>query len=396
MKTAVQKQNFGEIVMIIACVVSVLKNMIDSSLLLKPQLYILTKILLIIFFVCMVYKIFTQKYTFIKLIILLIIGAMCAYSNLTLKYYIFFYSFVFICGLQKVDINKILKASIVTKISMLSSHILIYFIFYFIKPEVIVYFYRNGVERQSFFFGHPNVFTAYLAWACLEIIYVYHKKLKAWHYLLIELINMFFYYFTNSNTGTIVVTGVVILSLLRSKNIKAVEKALSIISKYGFLLASVFFYVIARIYPLLNASGRELWENFDKALTGRLMFGAYTVDLYGITWFGRFLNTPSKSFWRGHWIDNIYFDNSYFEYMFRMGIIFLIIISVALIIYNNKMTYMDNLLICALIYYGVMEGYIVNVFICFPLMLIGKCMFEKNQEELRKLKEEESALWMQY
>lgn len=396
METDEQKQNFGEIVMIIACVVSVLKNMIDSSELLKPQLHMLSKVFLVIFFVCIVYKIFIQKYTFLNLIILLVLGAICAYSNLTLKYYSFFYSYIFICGLQNVDINKILKASIVTKSIMLSIHIIMYFILFFMKPEVIVFFYRNGIERQSFFFGHPNTFTAFLAWTCLEIIYVYYKKLKVWHYLIIELINVVFYYFTNSNTGTIVVTGVIILSLLRSRNIKILEKTLSVLSKYGFLFASIFFYIIVRIYPLLKGNGIKLWENFDKALTGRLMFGAYTIDLYGITWFGRFLNTPSKSLWRGHWLDTIYFDNSYFEYMFRMGAIFLIIISLALIIYNSKMTYMDNLLICALIYYGVMEGYIINVFICFPLMLIGKFILEKKEEELRELKEEEEPLWMQY
>lgn len=396
MKTVVQKQNLGEIVMMTACVVSVLKNIIDSSLLLKPQLYILTRVLLVIFFMCMVYKFFVQKYTFINLVILLVVGAICAYSNFMLKYYYFFYSFIFICGLQNVDINKILKASIVTKVIMLSFHVLAYFILYFMKPGLVVYFYRDGVERQSFFFGHPNVFTAYLAWTCLEIIYVYHDKFKVWHYLLIQLVNMMFYYFTNSNTGTIVVTGVVILSLLRNKNIKVLQKVVSSFSKYGFLAASVFFYIVARIYPLLNAGGRKLWETFDKALTGRLMFGAYTVDLYGITWLGRLLNTPDKSFWRGRWFDIIYFDNSFYEYLFKMGAIFLIIISISLIIYNYKMSYMDNLFMCALIYYGIMESYIVNVFICFPFMLIGKFMFEKNEEGLTKLKEEVVPLWMQY
>lgn len=399
MNTAVQKRNFGEIVMIIACAVSVLKNIIDSSELLKPQLHILSKVLLIIFFICIVYKLLAQKYTFIKLIILLIIGAICAYSSIALEYYSFFYSFVFICSMQNVDINKILKASIVTKIIMLSFHVLIYIVVYFIKPELVVFIYRNGIQRQSFFFGHPNVFTAYLAWTCLEIIYVYHRKLKIWHYLIIGLVNIVFYNFTNSNTGTIVVTVVIIFSLLRNKDIKSLKKLVNIFSKYGFLLVSVFFYLIAGIYTLLNGNLKQLWETFDKSLTGRLMYGAYTIDIYGITWFGRFLNTPSKSYWRGHWLDTIYFDNSFYNYLFKMGTVFLIIISIALIIYNYKMSYMDKLLICALIYYGIMEAYIVNVFICFPLMLIGKYMFQKcktNEEEQRNLKEKEEYLWMRY
>lgn len=397
METDIQKQNFGEIVMIVACVVSVLKNIIDSSDLLKPQLHMLSKVYLVIFFICIVYKLFIQKYTFLNLIILLVLGAIFAYSNITLKYYSFFYSYIFICGLQNVDINKILKASIFTKSIMLAIHIIMYIILFFMKPAAIVFFYRNGIERQSFFFGHPNTFTAFLAWTCLEIIYVYYKKLKVWHYLIIELITVAFYYFTNSNTGTIVITGVIILSLFRNKNIRLLQNVLRMFSKYGFLAASAFFYIIAKIYPFLNGNLKTMWENFDKALTGRLLFGAYTVDLYGITWFGRFLNTPSKSFWRGHWLDTIYFDNTFYEYLFRMGTIFLIIISVALIIYNYKMTYMDNLLICALIYYGVMEGYIINVFICFPLILIGKYMFGKNEEKLLERKEEEEEpLWMRY
>lgn len=394
METREKHNNFGEYVMIIACIVSILKNMMDSSEIFK-QVPVLSNIFLAVFIVCVGYKLLIQKYNLIKLLLMVVLGLICAYSCFVLKYYTLFYSYIFIIALQRVNILKLIKASIITIGAMIAFHVVAYMIVARIQPEWIVYVYRNGIERQSFFMGHPNLFTAYLAWASLEAIYLYFDKLKGWHLLFIWALNIGFYFFTNSNTGTVVVTLIIILVYLDKKNMLRFNQALKFFSSYGYLIFSLIFTFLAAIYTHLSGTGKVLWNNLNEALTGRLLYGAYAFDQTGFTIFGRQNSFPLKSYWRGMWMDSIYFDNSYFEFLFELGAVYLIIFSIALIYVGKRASNIERIMLCAYVLYCVMEGYIINVFICFPLMLIGKYIYDKQLVKKSLNDSKEVALWKQ-
>lgn len=393
MKTNVKKQNSGDFIMIVAIVVSVLKNMMDSSAIFRHIPY-LSSVLLLIFFVCMAYKLLTQQYTPFLLVLFIGIALITAYSGIAAKYYSLFYSYIFAISLQKVNLDRLLKASIITKVSMILIHVLVYIAVYVTQHELIVFYYRNGIERQSFFLGHPNMFTAYLVWVSLEVLYVFRDKLKGWHYIAICLLNFFFYLYTNSNTGTIVLLFVCVLLYLNQSELVSFDKGLQYVAQFGFAILAILLYIFVAVYPLLSGYLEKAWRGVDRLFTGRLLYGAYANDTVGITLFGRMNHFPAKTYWRGRWLDSIYFDNSVIELLYALGAVLLIIYAIAFIYAGKRASNVERIMMIAFFFYGVMEGYFINIFICFPFMFLTKYIFENQEGKTKKQKDiMEGALW---
>lgn len=390
--TNTKKQGIGEALIIVAFVVSVLKNMIDLSVVFVKIPYI-TDFLLLIFILCIGAKLLLQKYSFPGLIGIAILGAILLYSGISIKYYSLFYSFLIIICMQNVSIQKTLIASIIAKATFLIVHVILYVVTYLVAFDTITFFYRNGIKRHAFLMGHPNVFTAYLAWTSLEIIYVWRDKIRYWQLAVIWLVNVFFYQFTNTNSGTLIISLVIPLFILVRKEHSLLDKIIYGMARYGYLILSIFFAYLAAVYLNLTGWALDLWLQLNDAMTGRLMYGAYTYDMFGTTFIGRFNYFPEKTYWDGQWLDTIYFDNSYYSYFFQIGILYLIIVILAFIFIGRYTTKVEQLMLIALALYGIMEGYVVNIFICFPLIFIGKYIFDKNRSSNRRKKQEESSLW---
>lgn len=391
MEQIVNKQKLPETAFILAFVIFIIKNILDSSsLVTRPG--IVDDLLVLVFLILILYKLFTQTYSKIGLLFMGVSGVICLYSSLTLKYFSLLCSFLCICAVQNVDIRKVLKISARTKIIILAVHVIAYIFLYCLKPEVITFVYRNGLRRHYFFLGHANLFTGYLTWACLELLYVYYKKIRNWHLLLMWVVSIIFYQFTDSNTGTIVLTAIILMTLIEKKNIKSFNKGLSFLSKYGFALVSIFFPFITILYTRLNIPLlSEFWKRLNEGLTGRLLYGAYAYDTYGFTVLGRRIGFPEKVLWRGHWIDNIIFDNSYLWLFIQFGIIHLVVLSISFFLIERRTSNIEKMLIIIFTFYGIMEAYVVNVIICFPLLFIGKYIYLRNKTNRQSLTED--RLW---
>ena len=111
MSTNTSDNSFHEFIVIVACISLITKNILSiSSVIRLPNT--LLDLLLVLFLVCVMYKIIMQKYTFISLVITMGIACLCAYSCYLTKYYSLFYSYIFILSLQGIRLKKILTASI--------------------------------------------------------------------------------------------------------------------------------------------------------------------------------------------------------------------------------------------------------------------------------------------
>src|SRR5690606_32201862 len=140
------------------------------------------------------------------------------------------------------------------------------------------------------------------------------------------LINVFFYLFTNTNTGLIVMFLAIVLILFEKHKGEAFRPFLRQCTKYIFPFLSVLFILLVVLYTKLSGIAYTLWHELDKALTGRLLYGAYAYDQYGYSLNGRNISFPEKSYWGGFWLDNIYFDNSYLYLFITYGSFYLIFI----------------------------------------------------------------------
>jgi hypothetical protein len=386
-----KRQLWYEKIFITAFVIFILKNMLDSTSLIHMPGWV--GILLILLPLLLTgYKLVMQSYSKAGFALVVLCIGICSYSIIRNKNYTLLYSCLSICALQHVDIRNVLKASIWTKAVVLIIHVVSYIILNYLRPEMIVYVYRNGARRHFFFLSHANLFTAYLVWMSLEFIYLNYDKLKLPHYIAIWLLNFAFYHFTDTNTGIILMIGVILLIYVVKQDWRITNKILSVVSRYIFLVFSVIFPLIAVIYTRLNGTLLTLWQNLNGLLSGRLLYGALGYDVYGFTLFGRIAHFPTKVLWKGYWLDGIVFDNSFFGFFIANGVIYLFLLSFAFYFLDRRTSQVEKVLIIAFVVYGIMEAYVSNIFICFPLVFIGKYIYMiKKPENIRISQEGESG-----
>lgn len=356
----------------------VVKSILDSSTLIAVPKIVET-LIICIFLLLMGIKLLHQTYSRIQLFAILGIMCLTAYSSIRYGYFTLFYCTVVICAIQSIELKKLLKISATIKTVLISIHIVVYFTTYLLDPSKITYVYRTDmVPRHYFFLGHANTFTVFLVWTCIELIYINYERVKFFHFLLIWAINVFFFQFTDSKTGFIVITAFLLSCLLEKKGIRIVIGFINTFSRYAFLIATLFSCTLVILYTKLTGIGLEIYNAINDFFTGRLMYGAYVYDIYGFTLFGRSIKFGSKTYWRGLWMDGIIFDNTYIWFFGLYGSIHLCIISGLFIWLLPKASYIEKAIICFCVFYGLTEAYIIDPFVCFPILIIGKYFYSKN------------------
>lgn len=376
------EQRRNEQIFIIAFCIFILKNLLPVSSLVNYSNR-LDLVMVLLFFVCIGYKLVTQKYSLYGFALLVMLTLLFAYSALTTQYYSIFYGFLCVIAMQKVDLIKVLKVSSTIKIIFILFHVFIYFSIFFLHPDTVELIERNGVSRHFFFLQHPNLFSAIVVWTCLEIIYIQYERMNFNRLLLIFLINLFLYQFTNTNTGLLIMAVVIVLILLEKQKGAAFQDFLTKGAKCIFPVLASTFIVLAAIYTKLSGMAYTLWHDLNEALTGRLLYGAYAFDQYRFSLIGRNAAFPDKSFWNGFWFDEIFFDNSYLYLFFIYGSVYLVIMSIVLYMLEKHLEPKEKIMVITLALFGVMEGYILNISLCFPLVLIGKYMFDMKFKSTR-------------
>lgn len=370
------KLAYYEKIYLIGIIIITFKITLDSSAIISWSESVDT-LIIGAYLLCMIYKVLHQVYSPLSLVVYALTGLMCLYTCRNAdNFYLVFTYFAIIC-LQNVDIKKVIKTTFTIKSLILVFHVLYFFLMYVVNRGSIVYFYRNGVKRVSFFMGHPNTFTAFLCWVCLEYIYLNYEKLTWKHLVGVWGVNYFFYLFTNSNTGLITMTMTVFFAILDKWHVKIFNKILHFIARYGFAMcAGGFAFIIIR-FRSFGSVMMNIYNALNKFFTGRLLYGVCTYDLYGLSWFGRTIQFPAKRYWNGYWLDKMVFDNSYIWLLVLYGTAYLFIISALLIFIGKKTTNIEKILIVAYIFYAIMESYAINVVICFPLLFVGKYIHSK-------------------
>jgi len=225
--------------------------------------------------------------------------------------------------------------------------------------------------------GHTNNFMAFLAWACFAYIYLRYDKMNAFHIAAIWAINIMFFMFTNSQTAILVLIVVTILIALDKLGRGFFDGFLKFMAKYSYTAIAVLFLLLIVIYPQTTGYARQLWDDFDWFLSGRVWYGAYAYHTYGLTFLGVPDMSPQKVFWENRWNDTFtVFDNYYIGNFVSYGFINIILTAIIFIAFGKKMETREKIIIIAFSFYGIMESYVTNVVICFALLIIGKYIYQ--------------------
>ena len=174
---------------------------------------------------------------------------------------------------------------------------------------------------------------------------------------------------------------------------KQMAKLLTPIAKYAFAVCSIFFTVITVSFTSMPDGLRTMYLKLNDFFTGRLLFGAFAYENFGIAWLGNpAVHLSRKTYFEGFWVDTLLFDNSYIYLLVYYGAIFLPIFSIALIIIGSDKKVdvkrnVEKILIIAYAFYAIMENYAINAVLCFPILFVGTRLFDIYEENKLKKKE---------
>ena len=114
-------------------------------------------------------------------------------------------------------------------------------------------------------------------------------------------------------------------------------------------------------------------------LTGRLAGAAKAYSMYGFTMFGQYLELGKKMEWDAiYGVTSIWLENTYSMMFINYGIVYAILIAAALWYASEYLTEKDKIFVCIMLLYGIGESYIVDIFLCFPLLVVATAIYNKH------------------
>lgn len=368
-------------------IILIIKNICDSSGIIGGRPEIVDTFFILSFLGLIGWKISTQRFKAWQICLMVPLIVLCVYSCEVMKFFYLIFTIFSICGLQDVDLTVTMKKSAKLKLILLSFHAVIYFACIVVAPSMVSYSYREGGgARYNFFLGHANTFSMYVLWAILELWFAYYKELNITKIWLLWLVLYITYLYTDSNTGMIVGTTCAVLMSLTKLFKDKQFKIYNFFAGYLFTILSILFITTSVIYTNISGALLDFYKEFDKALTGRLMYGACAYDMKGFSILGKQLSFPVKFFWFDRWMDAMIFDNSYIWLFVSYGIVFMILIAVGFWAIRKRLNTIEAIMVISYCLYGVMENYILNSVLCFPILFIGKYIFEEKKDSKRKIK----------
>ena len=196
-------------------------------------------------------------------------------------------------------------------------------------PDVVLKQVGRNRHCLGFLYAlHPSthMFNLTAIWC-----YLRRKKIGLFDLLIFGILNIYFYYLTMSRT-TFAMSIILILSFIFLKSHLRVNKVSKLIQ--GVMVSSVVLLSMISIWLMLSYSKGVFWMNkLNSVLSGRLRLASLSYTKHGVSILPRHIT------WTGNGMDaygNVstkdydYLDNLYLQLLIHFGIIFFIIIIIAL------------------------------------------------------------------
>ena len=285
-------------------------------------------------------------------------------------------SAICVVSCRNIDLKRVIRASYRLKTAWIAFHLTAYIIVYIVKPSMIRFDYRGGntAIRHYFFLSQANTAAMLLAWTIIEFVYVNWDKLRIRDFLSLWVLFFIYNYFTDSRTSVVTLTVFLLLCAL-CKAGRLRERALRGFTRWGFTVCSVLFPALAYGYLFLGQSFHAFFTVLDTLLTGRLLYGSFGLDQYGLTVLGQPITWAGIVYWKGYWIDQVVFDNAYLYFAVALGIIWLIILSFSFFRVERYLTVTECILVTIYILFAITENYTVDVVYCFPMLFVSRLIF---------------------
>ena len=363
----------------LANIVLTIKVIFASSSLINSDLF--DTILSGLYLSLILIKLFSQVYHIKDLVIFGVIGLLAVYTCKENNNYYLMFSCLSCFAIQGIDLKILLKYRCWTKIFLIAFHVLYTFGMMLVDFSAVPTIERNGYIRYFFYLGQPNTFQMYVLWTTLEFMYVYFDKVNERKILGILALNIFFYSFTNSNTAIQVMLFVGVLLYLYKHHYAIARRIINWISQYGYGVFTVMILLLMYMYNYSGGILRVITRVINKGMTGRLAYGAYALYRDGLAIIGHRLSLEEVTLWNGQWFDALYLDSAYMALLLKYGIVWILIAVYGIYQCAKKKKIRENIFLMAYILYGIMESYVLDASICFPILFLGKQYFDQTKKE---------------
>lgn len=128
--------------------------------------------------------------------------------------------------------------------------------------------YGGGVEtRLCLGLGHPNSLHCMAAMLVLLFLYLYHERLRPYHYAVLFAGNLVLLYFTRSQMGALAMAGGIVLQFLMDRiQSDRTKNALCLLMEALFA-AGLLFSLLAAVF---NPANTPWMQGIDRLMTGRV------------------------------------------------------------------------------------------------------------------------------
>ena len=278
--------------------------------------------------------------------------------------------FIFCFAIRKLEFKKIIFNTF--KIYLICFSVVVILSLLNIVPDLI--FLRGNYERHSLGFYYSTIAIGVYLSIILMYFYIRRSNAKILELLLLEIINVFLYKYTDGRLSFILIS--VILFMMLISKVSFIKKCLksrkmqNILKYIGYFLPLLMFLLVV-VITVLYSRGTSLGLYINKLLSSRLLYTKNAFQEYGITVFGEPI---SWNGWGGFGyvnIDNMsnfkynFVDISYARIMFDYGIIpTILILSIYTIALVKNLKEKEYWMFTALILvcvWSLIEPYIFNV-----------------------------------
>lgn len=287
------------------------------------------------------------------------------------------------------DYKKIIKTTMSLQVILTS--ILVLLCIFGVTQNYIVS--RGEISRYSMGFVYTTNLAQMVLFSAIMYMYINGTKTKIQELFVIQLVNVFTYFITNSRAEFILLEIVIVMMMLFKFLVKLGENTFfeKIKSSYSKLFTTTFaiFPILSLLIVLLYPQG-GIWNDVNKVLSSRLSQTYEDIVEYGVDPFGQdieFLGLGIRQKMEYGTYKSNYVDNEYLQLMFLHGYVFIIsfivLLNILLYMLYRQKRYNEVLLCSIYLLFGLINPRIVNVLYSPILFMIIPTILEYKNDNFK-------------
>jgi hypothetical protein len=215
--------------------------------------------------------------------------------------------------------------------------------------------------RYCFGMGHPNAFQTMLFMMTSVVVYLYAERMKLIHFIILLAVNVVSYIFTDSNTGLLVASAMIVGVAVMKYCVVLQDGKLTYILGSLLVIGIVIFSAYGAYIG--NGSDDSLMFKLDKIFNGRFEY-AYKIEEAHLENWKLFAMSGNEE----------YFDQGFIRVFYWYGIIpglGYIIANLYLILQSYKeKDYPIMVIVVAYAVLSIMEAHLISVYLLRNYLLI--------------------------